>query len=60
MFNLATEEPDGIESGAIGVTAALTSTVPSTNGANPAKNLHKTKQFIFLLVSIFLKIFILK
>lgn len=39
---LATAEPEGIESGAIGVTAALTSTVPSTNGANPAKNLHKT------------------
>lgn len=44
---LATAEPEGIESGAIGVTAALTSTVPSTNGANPAKNLHKTLQFIF-------------
>lgn len=35
----ATAEPAGTESGAIGVEDGLTMTVPSTNGANPGKNL---------------------
>lgn len=35
----ATAEPAGTESGAIGVIAGLTMTVPSTNGANPGRNL---------------------
>lgn len=39
----ATAEPAGTENGEIGVIAGLTMTVPSTNGANPGRNL-KTNQ----------------
>lgn len=39
----ATADPAGTETGAIGVIAGLTMTVPSTNGANPGRNLRKEK-----------------
>lgn len=43
---LAIADPEGSVNGAIGVVAGLISTVPSTNGAKPARNLHKKmKQF---------------
>lgn len=35
----ATAEPAGTESGTLGVIVGLTMTVPSTNGANPGRNL---------------------
>lgn len=40
----ATAEPAGTESGAVGVMAGLTRTVPSTNGANPGRNLLEQKK----------------
>lgn len=37
----ATAEPAGVESGTLGVNVGLAMTVPSTNGANPGRNLLK-------------------